>query len=44
MIDSTLRKINLIYFHPAARVYRRTIDAIYSDERSKGLRAALSLF
>lgn len=42
-IDSALRKINLIYFHPAARVYKGTVDAIYSNGQSKGLRAALSV-
>lgn len=41
-IGSSLRKINLIYFHPTARVYRRTVDAIYSDGQSKGLRAVFS--
>lgn len=43
-IDSVLRRMNLIYFYPAARVYRCILNVIYSDRQSKGLRAALSLF
>lgn len=43
-IDSLcFKKSNLIYFHHprCVRVYGRAVDAIFSNELSKGLRAAL---